>query len=105
MTMCNEQGNGRLSLGGKESPVWDKLKEWAGEDKSRWDILAAVSLSELCQWRQDMIARHLGIGQAGVSKLLRRGKRLLREAFLGLSDPAPPKLDGEDRPRHLASAR
>lgn len=93
MTIANENGE-RVSFG-KDTPVWETLREWAGDDQSRWDLLTAVALFELADWPQVMIARVLGVQQPAVSKMLTRGRTLLAEAFQ--SPPEKPR-------RHLAGA-
>lgn len=93
MTISNENGE-RLSFG-KDTPVWDTLREWAGDDQEKWNILTAVSLFELADWPQVMIARVLGVQQPAVSKMLSRGRAVLADAF-----QSPP----ENPRRHLAGA-
>lgn len=93
MTIANENGE-RVSFG-KDTPVWDTLREWAGDDQERWDVLTAVALSELADWPQIMIARVLGVQQPAVCKMLSRGRKMLAQAF---------QSPREEPRRHLAGA-
>lgn len=77
MSVVNEDGE-KVTLHRQGGSVFEVIeREWAGQDRERWQRLAMVQLHEYCGWTE----AHLGImvarDQGTVHRQIQKTKKLL----------------------------